>query len=72
MAPITDCLKQAEFGWTKADAKVIQKIKERMTKAPVMSLSDFSKVFEISCDVSDIEIGVLSQKNIMLPILVKN
>jgi len=42
-------------------------------EAHVMRLLDFSKVFKITCDASGIRIrGVLSQKSIILPILVKN
>ena len=59
-ALITDCLKQGEFGWTKFVAKAFREIKERMTE---VLLWDFMKVFEITCDVSDIGIcGVLSQE----------
>ena len=57
MTPITDCLKQGEFGWTKIAAMVFREIKERMTEAPVMRLSDFTKAFEITCDASSIGIG---------------
>ena len=63
MVPITDCLKQGEFRWTKAASKALREIKKRMTEAPVMRLSDFTKVFEITCDASGIGIcGVLSQE----------
>ena len=63
MALIIDCLKQGEFGWTKVAAKAFREIKKRMTEAPVMRLSDFTKAFEITCDASGIGIcGVLSQE----------
>jgi len=65
-------MKQEEFGWTKVAAKAFHEIKEKMTKAPIMSLPDFLKVFEITCDASGIIIGVLSQERTMLPISVKN
>ena len=50
MALITDCLKKEEFEWTKAAAKAFREIKERMTEAPVMRLSDFTEVLKITCD----------------------
>jgi len=63
MVPITDCLKREEFEWTKAATKTFQEIKERMTEAHVMRLPGFTKVFEITCDASDVGIGgVLSQE----------
>jgi len=46
MVPITDCLKQGEFGWTKVASKALREIKERMTEAPVMKLSDSRKLLE--------------------------
>ena len=63
MAPITDCLKQGEFRWIKEAAKTFWEIKERMTEASVMRLSDFTKAFEITCDALGIGVGgVLSQE----------
>ena len=55
MAPITDCLKKEEFDWTKAAAKAFRKIKKRIMEAHVMRLSDFMKIFEITCDVQALE-----------------
>ena len=57
LSPITDCMKQGEFVWTKAAAKAFNEVKQKMTKAPVMRLLDFSKPFEVECDASDIGIG---------------
>jgi hypothetical protein len=63
MSPITDCMKQREFKWTNAAIKAFIEIKKKMTKAPVIRLLDFTKPFELECDVSGLGIGgVLSQE----------
>ena len=73
MAPITDCLKKGEFNWSHAATKAFVEIKKRMVSALVMRLPNFSKVFEVACDASGIEIGgVLAQEAIQLLTLVKN
>jgi len=64
MAPITDCLKSEGFQWTPAASKAYAEIKRMMTEAPVIHLPDFSKAFEVKCDVSGLVIGgVLSQES---------
>jgi len=63
MAPIMDCLKKSKFAWSNAATKVFVEIKARMISAPVMRLSDFSKIFEVACEASNIGIGgVLAQE----------
>lgn len=63
MALITDCTRKGEFKWTKIAAKAFQEIESRMIEAPVIRLPDFSKVFEVACDVSGVGIsGVLTQE----------
>ena len=62
-SPITDCIKQREFVWTKAATKAFNEVKQKMTEAPIMRLPDFTKPFEVECDSLGIGIGgVLSQE----------
>jgi len=63
MTPIMDCLKKGEFAWSNIAAKAFVEIKIRMVSASVMHLLYFYKIFEVSCDASDISIGgVLAQE----------
>ena len=54
MAPITACLKEKKFVWSKAAAKAFTEIKNKMGQAPVLKLPDFSKIFEVACDASHV------------------
>ena len=62
MTPITDCMKKGNLNWTKAATCAFEQIKQKMTEAPVSKLPDFDKLFEVSCDASQVGVGgVLSQ-----------
>jgi len=63
MTPIMDCPKKGEFAWSNTAAKAFVEIKARIVSAPVMRLPGFSKIFEVACDTSSIDIGgVLAQE----------
>ena len=56
MFPITDCMKQGKFIWTKAATKAFNEVKQKMTEAPIIRLPNFTKPFEVECDASGIGI----------------
>jgi hypothetical protein len=63
IAPTIECLRERMFQWTEEAQKKFELLKQKVTKAPILILPNFSKVFEIDCDASNLEIGgVLSQE----------
>ena len=73
-APMNELTKKdTPFQWGDAQDQSFQELKMRLTSAPLLSLPDFGKTFEIECDASGVGIGgVLMQEGKPMPILVRS
>lgn len=59
IAPMIDVLKNKEFCWTKVAEKSFQLLKAKLVEAPVLSLPNFSKTFQVEFDASNVDIGAV-------------
>jgi len=59
-SPLNELVKKdVTFHWGEKQENVFQRIKFLLTNAPILSLLDFSKPFELKCDASGVGISVL-------------
>jgi len=56
---MTKVLKEKSFEWNEKANSVFEEIKARLTRALVLALSSFAKVFEVECDASGVGIGAI-------------
>ena len=60
VAPLIEVIKKTVgFKWTVEQDDAFQLLKDKLCTALVLSLPNFSKTFEIECDASRIDIGVV-------------
>ena len=58
--PLTETVKKSVgFKWGSDQDRAFIEIKERLCGAPLLAVPDFSKTFEIECDVSGTGIGAI-------------
>jgi len=57
--PITECIKKGSFEWTRAAHDALEKLKTKLCEAPILTLSNFDKLFETDCDASGVDVGVV-------------
>ena len=56
-APLTNCLKKKSFVWTDEAQESFQLLKRKLTKASILALPNFDKIFDLNCDASGVGIG---------------
>ena len=63
ISPMTEVIKGNTFELNEQANQAFEEIKKRLTSAPILALPNFSKVFKVECDASEVGIGVvLSQE----------
>lgn len=64
VALIMDSLKQSRpFKWTLIETQDFEEIKQKLTSAPILTLPNFDKVFQVECDACGTRVGdVLAQE----------
>ena len=61
--PLTEQLKKDCFRWNEAASQAFHKLKEAMTRVPILAMLDFSKPFIIEANASGFAIRVVLMQN---------
>ena len=57
--PLTNLLKKYAFIWDSLAQTSFEELKMKMTRAPILAISNFSLPFELETDASNYAIGVV-------------
>lgn len=60
--PLTNQSKKDAFQWEPAAQQAFEVLKQRTTKAPILTLLDFSKTFVVETNASNMEMGAMLQQ----------
>lgn len=63
VTPLTQMLRKSSFAWTTRAEESFQRLKEAMTKAPVLAPPNFTHPFIVECDASGSSIGAVLRKD---------
>jgi len=59
-APLNEIVKNnVSFRWGEKQKEVFAALKHKLTNAPILAMPNFAKSFEIECDASKVEIGIV-------------
>ena len=61
--PLTNLLKKWQFNWNKDAEEAFVKLKQPMTKTPILSMSNFNDIFIIEAYALGDDIGAVLQQN---------